>query len=60
MKKTLSESKYSALVDEIGPLYEGVQRSVVEAYWKIGRRIVEVEQKGDSSRFFLSKNSLQM
>jgi hypothetical protein len=31
---------------DIGRLCEGAQQALVEAHWEIGRRIVEVEQKG--------------
>ena len=32
---------------EIGEIYAGARRALVEAYWEIGRRIVQVEQKGE-------------
>lgn len=37
---------YKKLVREIGAIYEGARRALVTASWKIGRRIVEVEQSG--------------
>jgi endonuclease YncB( thermonuclease family) len=37
---------YEKLVTDIVCLYEGARRALVEAYWKIGQRIIEVEQKG--------------
>jgi hypothetical protein len=43
---TLTNSKYTALVADIGRLYEDAQQALVQAYWKIGQRIVEVAQKG--------------
>jgi endonuclease YncB( thermonuclease family) len=46
MKNTPAESKYVTLVADIGRLYEGAQQALVDAYWRIGRRIVEVEQGG--------------
>lgn len=46
MKNTPAESKYVTLVADIGRLYEGAQRALVDAYWRIGRRIVEEEQGG--------------
>ena len=38
---------YKKLVSEIASLYEGARKALVEAYWTIGKRIVEVEQQGD-------------
>jgi endonuclease YncB( thermonuclease family) len=38
--------QYKKLVSEISSLYEGARKALVEAYWQIGRRIVEVEQQG--------------
>ena len=46
MKNAPAESRYQAILADIGRLYEGAQQVLVEAYWKIGRRIVEVEQRG--------------
>ncbi len=46
MAKTLAEGKYRRLVEDISAIYEGLARKLVEAYWRIGRRIVEVEQDG--------------
>ena len=44
--RKLEASPYRKLVTEIACLYEGVRKALVEAYWKIGQRIVEVEQQG--------------
>jgi len=46
MQNTPAVTRYTALLAEIGRLYEGAQKVLVEAYWKIGQRIVEVEQEG--------------
>jgi len=46
MKNTPDVSGYSKLLADIGRLYEGARKALVGAYWKIGRRIVEEEQKG--------------
>jgi len=44
----LSSSKtYQFLLNDIARLYRKTQASVVEVYWEIGRRIVEVEERGD-------------
>lgn len=40
-------SSYRKLVTDIALLYESARKALVEAYWSIGQKIVEVEQKGD-------------
>ncbi len=42
----IAKDVYQKLVREIGEIYEGARRTLVEAYWKIGQRIVRVEQQG--------------
>ncbi|MDD5226613.1 MAG: DUF1016 N-terminal domain-containing protein [Candidatus Omnitrophica bacterium] len=47
----MSENKlvagsYKKLVTEIASLYQGARKALVEAYWRIGQRIVQVEQQG--------------
>ena len=37
---------YKRLISDIATLYEGARKALVEAYWKIGQRIVLVEQQG--------------
>ncbi|MFH0984503.1 MAG: hypothetical protein V1882_03090 [Candidatus Omnitrophota bacterium] len=44
--RKLEASAYRKLVTDIAVFYEGARKALVEAYWKIGQRIVEVEQKG--------------
>ena len=34
------------LLTDIGRFYEGARVAVVDAYWKIGQRLVEIEQNG--------------
>jgi len=46
MDRKLTPQPYKKLVAEITSLYEGARRALVEAYWAIGKRIVEVEQEG--------------
>ena len=46
MNETPALSKYRELVTDIGKLYEGARAAVVDAYWKIGQRLVEIEQNG--------------
>jgi len=43
---SLTKNNYQKLVQEIGGIYEGARKAAVEAYWKIGQMIVEVEQAG--------------
>ena len=42
----LIPASYKRLISDISALYEGARKALVEAYWKIGQRIVEVEQEG--------------
>jgi hypothetical protein len=44
---TLAKTKtYTTLVNDIAELYNRASRALVEAYWQIGKRIVEQEQQG--------------
>lgn len=47
MPNKIVPSSYRRLITDITALYEGARKALVEAYWKIGQRIVEVEQKGE-------------
>lgn len=47
MEKQITVSSYKKLVQEIGTIFEEARRSLVQAYWQIGKRIVEVEQEGE-------------
>jgi len=49
MKKTLQENTYRQLVEDITELYDCARHALVEAYWQIGKRIVEQEQQGDDT-----------
>ena len=49
MKKYLRKNTYSQLVKDITELYENARRALVEAYWSIGKRIVEQEQQGETN-----------
>jgi endonuclease YncB( thermonuclease family) len=42
----LTEAGYHQLVAEISELFEGTRRVMAENYWKIGQKIVQVEQLG--------------
>jgi endonuclease YncB( thermonuclease family) len=44
--RRLALTSYKRLVSKITALFEGVRRSLVEACWKTGQWIVEVEQQG--------------
>ncbi|MSR77135.1 MAG: DUF1016 family protein [Candidatus Omnitrophica bacterium] len=41
-----ANASYQRLVKEIGGLYENARRALVQSYWQIEKRIVEVEQAG--------------
>ena len=46
MPNQIRAARYKELLADIGRLYERARRTLVEMYWKIGQRIVEVEQDG--------------
>jgi endonuclease YncB( thermonuclease family) len=46
MKVTATTVGYAELLADIGRIYENAQQVLVEAYWKIGQRVVEIEQGG--------------
>ncbi len=48
MSTSIKPDHYVTLVNEITELYNRARHALVEAYWKIGRRIVEQEQLGDN------------
>ena len=39
---------YQSLLNEIAALYTATRAGVVRMYWEIGKRIVEVEQGGET------------
>ena len=45
--RQLVPTSYKRLVSDIATLYENARKALIEAYWKIGHRIVEVEQQGE-------------
>jgi len=47
MSVRLQKTTYRRLVEDITALYDHARNTVVESYWKIGKRIVEEEQKGE-------------
>lgn len=52
MSTSIKTGHYTALVREITLLYNEARRAQVEAYWQIGRRIVEQEQRGDDKAVY--------
>jgi len=52
MKNTLEKNTYSQLVEDITELYGLASRALVEAYWQIGKRIVEQEQQGETNAVY--------
>ncbi len=49
MSKLAKTRTYTALVKDISELYHRARQTLVEAYWQIGKRIVEQEQQGDDT-----------
>lgn len=47
MTTQMASIAYRQLVSEIIGYYQHARKALVDAYWQIGRRIVEVEQKGE-------------
>ena len=45
---SLQKTTYQRLVKEISVLCDHARNTVVETYWKIGKRIVEEEQEGEA------------
>ena len=52
MKKNLQKNTYSQLVKDITELYDDARRALVEAYWRIGKRIVEQERQGETNAIY--------
>ena len=52
MKKSLQKNTYNQLVKDITELYDCARHALVEAYWQIGKRIVEQEQQGETSAIY--------
>ena len=49
MNKSIQIRMYKKLVNDITALYDVARHAVIEAYWQIGRRIVEEEQNGQEN-----------
>jgi hypothetical protein len=52
MKKSLQKNAYTQLIDDITELYDHARHALVEAYWQIGKRIVEQEQQGETNAIY--------
>ena len=52
MKENLQKNTYNQLVKDIVELYDYARHALVEAYWQIGKRIVEQEQQGETSAIY--------
>ncbi len=52
MKKNLHKDTYSQLVKDITDLYDYARHAMVEAYWQIGKRIVQREQQGEMNAIY--------
>ena len=46
MPHEIARVKYRKMLEDISTIYEAARQVLVEAYWKIGRILVEVEQDG--------------
>lgn len=44
MTKALTKTTYTKLITDMSAIYEHARQVLVEAYWEIGKRIVEIEQ----------------
>ena len=55
MSVRLQMPTYERLVKDITALYDHTRNTVVETYWKIGKRIVEEEQEGETKADYGAK-----
>ncbi len=52
MNKSIQIRMYKRLINDITSLYDVARHAVIEAYWQIGRRIVEEEQSGQANAVY--------
>jgi len=52
MNKSVQIRKCNKLLNDITSLYDVARHAVVEAYWKIGQRIVQEEQNGEANAVY--------
>jgi predicted nuclease of restriction endonuclease-like (RecB) superfamily len=63
MNKNISKNNYTVLILDIGKLFksgrqkafQAVNKTLINTYWNIGRRIVEFEQHGEDKAEYGSK-----
>jgi len=55
MSVRLQKTTYERLVKDITALYDHARNTIVETYWKIGKRIVEEEQEGEAKADYGAK-----
>jgi endonuclease YncB( thermonuclease family) len=60
MNKAIQTQYYERLLEDIKGFYDVARHALVEAYWKIGRRIVEEEQNGHASAAYGDHLLLQL
>lgn len=46
MKNQIAKQTYQKTIEDISVIYECARKTLTQAYWEIGKRIVEVEQDG--------------
>jgi hypothetical protein len=52
MSQSAKTETYTTLVKDITELYKRAHQAMVECYWRIGRRIVEQEQRGETNTVY--------
>jgi len=52
MNKAIQTRVYKKLLNDITALYDVARHALVEAYWRIGKRIVEEEQNGQANAVY--------
>jgi hypothetical protein len=52
MDESIQTQAYKKLISDITALYDVARHALVEAYWQIGRRIVEEEQLGQANAVY--------
>ena len=52
MSQLIKTNTYATLVNDITELYHRARKTLVESYWRIGRRIVQQEQLGETNAVY--------
>jgi len=55
MSVCLQKTTYERLFKEISALCDHARNTIIETYWKIGKRIVEEEQEGETKAYYGAK-----